>query len=341
MTRPLPFGIALFIVWTLLSLKAYDIWFRSPEWVQASSAMASWSLSDADGKPQAAEAAPAGYSTASRLTQPASGASASGTGLRHKLDPVHPEGLTVWEGQRAWSSVPDGLRAEPGTGTLVIEPLAADLLDRLAVRLDGEPLAVVLVISRYDPEREPPAAPRRDAGLERGDRLRAALAERGIPPDRVAVWSRPDAEGFREGRAPMDLLLVDGPELVGLWRGERRTGDRPPGVLSITRRLRFPYGSSALADSVAIAALGNWADALNPWPSVSVEVVGHTCDISSAAFNERLGLARAASVGDWLGRQGLDRARVAVRSEGEERPLADNRTPEGQQANRRVELLIR
>lgn len=341
MTRPLPYGIALFIAWTFLSLKAYDVWFRTPDRGPAGSALASWSLSDPGGKPPATEARPAGEPTASRTAKTAPAASPGGNGLRRKLEPVHPDGLTVWEGQRAWASVPDGLRAEPGTATLDIGPLAAELLDRLAGHLTGEEAALVLVISRYDPRREPATGTGRDAGLERGDRLRAALAGRGVPPDRVAVWSRPDADGFRDGRAPMDLLLVDGPELVALWRGERRDADRPAGALSITRHLRFPYGSSALADSVATAALGGWATALNPWPSVSVEVVGHTCDISSAAFNERLGLARAASVGAWLEGQGLDRARVAVRSEGERRPLADNRTPEGQQANRRVELLIR
>ena len=337
MTRPLPYGIALFIAWTFLSLKAYDAWFRTHDVQPAGTALASWSLSD----PGAGAARPGPTPTASRAADAAEEPAATGSGLRRKLDPVHPDGLTIWDGHRAWASVADGLRATPGTGLLDIEPGAGALLDRLAGHLAREDSAIVLIISRYDPGRESPAGSARDAGLERGDRLRAALAGRGIAPDRVAVWSRPDAEGFRAGRAPMDLLLVTSPELLGLWRGERRAGERPPGVLSVTRHLRFPYGSSSLADSVALAALGPWADALNPWPSVSVEVVGHTCDISSAAFNERLGLARAASVGDWLARQGLDRSRVAVRSEGEERPLADNRTPEGQQANRRVELLIR
>jgi OOP family OmpA-OmpF porin len=43
----------------------------------------------------------------------------------------------------------------------------------------------------------------------------------------------------------------------------------------------------------------------------------------------------------WLvDRHALDGAKIATRGEGEARPVADNRTEEGRQRNRRVEALI-
>lgn len=74
-----------------------------------------------------------------------------------------------------------------------------------------------------------------------------------------------------------------------------------------------------------------------------VTVLGHTDDqpIRTAAFpsNFHLSTARAAAVRDIL----LDYVpanRVTIRGEAETRPIADNATPEGREANRRTEILV-
>jgi len=71
-----------------------------------------------------------------------------------------------------------------------------------------------------------------------------------------------------------------------------------------------------------------------------VEVAGHTDSTGSAEYNQKLSERRANSVAQYLESQGLASNRVVTVGAGETRPVADNSTPEGRQANRRVELTL-
>ncbi len=71
-----------------------------------------------------------------------------------------------------------------------------------------------------------------------------------------------------------------------------------------------------------------------------VLLTGHTDFTGNNALNYQLGLARAQHLKDRLVQQGLPANRIKVTSMGEEKPVADNRTPEGRKANRRVEIRI-
>ena len=71
-----------------------------------------------------------------------------------------------------------------------------------------------------------------------------------------------------------------------------------------------------------------------------VEVAGHTDSTGSAQYNQQLSEQRANSVAQYLESQGLASNRVVTIGAGETRPVADNSTPEGRAANRRVELTL-
>jgi outer membrane protein OmpA-like peptidoglycan-associated protein len=71
-----------------------------------------------------------------------------------------------------------------------------------------------------------------------------------------------------------------------------------------------------------------------------VEVAGHTASTGAADYNQKLSERRANSVAQSLESQGLANNRVVTVGAGESRPVADNATPEGRQANRRVELTL-
>jgi chemotaxis protein MotB len=78
---------------------------------------------------------------------------------------------------------------------------------------------------------------------------------------------------------------------------------------------------------------------------LSIRVEGHSDNvpIHNAHFKSNLDLsaARAMAVGSFLERTaGLDPSRVSVAGYGEYRPIASNGTPEGQSANRRVDILV-
>lgn len=71
-----------------------------------------------------------------------------------------------------------------------------------------------------------------------------------------------------------------------------------------------------------------------------IRVEGHTDADGDAAYNLRLSQDRAQAVVDYLVGRGVEANRLDPAGFGETRPVADNSTEEGKQANRRVEFLI-
>ncbi len=69
-------------------------------------------------------------------------------------------------------------------------------------------------------------------------------------------------------------------------------------------------------------------------------VEGHTDNIGSSDYNQRLSESRAHSVAKYLKEKGLG-DKLSYRGYGKERPLFDNSTPEGRSKNRRVEIIIK
>jgi outer membrane protein OmpA-like peptidoglycan-associated protein len=76
-------------------------------------------------------------------------------------------------------------------------------------------------------------------------------------------------------------------------------------------------------------------------PNVALQVVGHTDSTGSDETNQVLSVARAQSVVDYVkAKGGFDDARFIVSGVGASQPIADNATPEGRTANRRIEVTI-
>ncbi|MBS2033235.1 MAG: OmpA family protein [Deltaproteobacteria bacterium] len=73
-------------------------------------------------------------------------------------------------------------------------------------------------------------------------------------------------------------------------------------------------------------------------PSLKLEIQGHTDNTGKSDANQTLSEARAQSVVAWLVQHGVAQARLTARGYADQRPVADNKTPEGRALNRRVEL---
>ncbi len=71
-----------------------------------------------------------------------------------------------------------------------------------------------------------------------------------------------------------------------------------------------------------------------------VSIDGHTDSVGSAAYNDKLSRDRADAVRQYLVRQGVSSARLATRGFGFNKPAFSNTTPDGRDANRRVEFNI-
>jgi outer membrane protein OmpA-like peptidoglycan-associated protein len=83
------------------------------------------------------------------------------------------------------------------------------------------------------------------------------------------------------------------------------------------------------------------AEILSRYPDRDILVGGHTALAGTAEGRMQLSIERAASVAEYLlGKNVRSPDRVVIRGYGAERPVADNRTVEGMEKNRRVEIVI-
>lgn len=105
------------------------------------------------------------------------------------------------------------------------------------------------------------------------------------------------------------------------------------------RIIEFESGKAALTEE-GTKVLDQMAVALHKLNGVRVEVIGHTDNAGSRAGNLSLSQARAEAVRDYVVAKGIKADLIAVSGEGPDRPVADNRTPEGRARNRRIEFKV-
>ena len=86
--------------------------------------------------------------------------------------------------------------------------------------------------------------------------------------------------------------------------------------------------------------LGAVASNLMAYPDTTVQVIGHTDNTGSAAYNLDLSQRRANAVANVLTANGVPPSRVRAIGAGEDRPVADNLTDAGRAQNRRVEIIL-
>ena len=76
------------------------------------------------------------------------------------------------------------------------------------------------------------------------------------------------------------------------------------------------------------------------YPDREIIVEGHTDDTGSWDYNQKLSNQRARSVAEFL-KPGVGHDKFSYRGFGPDKPIADNKTREGRQKNRRVEIVIK
>ena len=79
---------------------------------------------------------------------------------------------------------------------------------------------------------------------------------------------------------------------------------------------------------------------MNDFPSLKIELSGHTDNVGSASYNQKLSESRAKSVVDYLIGKGIATTRLVYKGYGFSQPVADNKTEEGRQQNRRTEFKV-
>ena len=108
--------------------------------------------------------------------------------------------------------------------------------------------------------------------------------------------------------------------------------------------VHFAFDKSDLTD-YAKSLLDNAAKVINDlsknYPSLKVDVGGHTDWMGTDAYNQGLSERRANVVKQYLTRKGVDAGRMSTQAYGEARPKATNETEEGRALNRRTEVRTR
>ncbi len=105
--------------------------------------------------------------------------------------------------------------------------------------------------------------------------------------------------------------------------------------------LHFANGKAELGPD-AKAAIQKVADGLKSYPGdYSLLVSGHTSSVGGKALNKSLSKLRADAVANVLVDSGIPASRISTVGVGPDKPIADNKTKEGQAKNRRVEIDVK
>jgi outer membrane protein OmpA-like peptidoglycan-associated protein len=128
--------------------------------------------------------------------------------------------------------------------------------------------------------------------------------------------------GFEEGDGCPDTL----PEAVKQFTG-------------VIEGITFAKGKSSI-DPQSSATLDEAARVLLEYPSIRLEVSGHTSSDGPARYNQKVSEQRATAVADYLKAKGVPESQITTRGAGSSEPIADNSTANGREQNRRIEFRV-
>ncbi|MBX7190881.1 MAG: OmpA family protein [Sandaracinaceae bacterium] len=152
----------------------------------------------------------------------------------------------------------------------------------------------------------------------------------------------PDADNDEDGLADATdaCPLSAGDAAHGGCAGRVSLDATDPTIVRLGATIKFENGRDTLKDT-SIAILDEIRAFLVAHPEVvRVSIEGHTDDRGAASVNQTLSERRARVVLQWLVEHGVAGERLQSAGFGSTHPRSDNGTPEGRQANRRVELRV-
>ena len=136
------------------------------------------------------------------------------------------------------------------------------------------------------------------------------------------------------------VLTSSAAALAGLSAGSDRYRVLAAGKVALEVNVIFAF-DSAVISSAFDSEIGVAATALRDNSDLRATVVGHTDSIGDDNYNQQLSERRAMAVRDLLVNQhGVAASQVTAVGRGETMPIASNKSAEGRNANRRVDLVL-
>jgi outer membrane protein OmpA-like peptidoglycan-associated protein len=102
----------------------------------------------------------------------------------------------------------------------------------------------------------------------------------------------------------------------------------------------FQFDSAELTD-VGKGQIYLTSQRLKEKSDMNIVIEGHTDNVGSDAYNQKLGMRRAQTVMNELAKLGIDRSRMSAASEGETQPLINQDNNWARAVNRRVEVQVK
>jgi len=123
--------------------------------------------------------------------------------------------------------------------------------------------------------------------------------------------------------------------------GQARVEKLPGDVVRVTmtNQTAFETDSSAIKAGFN-STMDKLADVVVRYGKTTLTVVGHTDNVGTDSYNQRLSEQRALSVAQYLEARRVNGMRLATAGKGETQPVSSNSTEGGRQANRRVEIYV-
>jgi OOP family OmpA-OmpF porin len=114
-----------------------------------------------------------------------------------------------------------------------------------------------------------------------------------------------------------------------------------PTLVTITLNVEFDTDKAVVKDKYR-NEIKKVADFMKTYPNTTAVIEGHTDNVGTAEYNQKLSDARANSVRQYLiNNFGIKASRLTAVGYGLTKPIASNNTEEGQQKNRRVQAVIK
>jgi outer membrane protein OmpA-like peptidoglycan-associated protein len=132
-----------------------------------------------------------------------------------------------------------------------------------------------------------------------------------------------------------ELAAIQGASVTTVTDNNGYTGIQ----VTFDEGILFDFGKSDLK-TPAKNALTNFASKLRNDPNTNIQIFGHTDNKGSREANERVSLARANAVKNYLMNSGVASSRMEAKGLAYDYPVASNDTDEGRAQNRRVEVYI-
>jgi OOP family OmpA-OmpF porin len=122
---------------------------------------------------------------------------------------------------------------------------------------------------------------------------------------------------------------------------DSRISDCPNCIVTIALDVEFDTDKAVVKEKYN-SEIKKVADFMKKYPKTTAVIEGHTDNVYTPQYNQKLSEARANSVRLYLiNHFGVKASRLSAVGYGQTKPIASNNTEEGRQKNRRVQAVIK